>query len=412
MRLLLLLLFPFSLFSQVPWVDPQEIIEHMVIPGVDSVSMKMVAGPNMVPIYHKQYYKDTWSMARVEKRDLKKKVLYLAEYNQDSTAFTEYKIKLNQLREPGKYVRSHVFYKNGWEFEDGLLLSAVSSEMQGKHLIIYHTDNDYEYDAEDRVVKMISIYSADYYKYERKTIVEYKYNDLDSVIEEKQVTYRGIIPLHRGKKKYVYNEDEELVETIIKTNGHTERRTYEYNGWGMVLTSVAYMGEKTVTTNYEYDDSTMIRKEVISVDNGTAHRKCYYYNSHGMLEILVKQRDSMVYEHFDNDTIRSIVRYKMDKNWEVIREEPILSQTYKNGKLVERSYYDYSRGKVVLDLETYQYDDEGRLIKYVLKKSQNTQPLYDLEKKYEYGPRGYLYKVEVTYPRSGVTNTFIYDVSF
>ncbi len=412
MRWMLLLLFPLTIFGQVSWLDPQHIIEHQVIPGVDSVTMKMITRQGEVPVYLKKYWNDTWSMAMVEKRDFKNKIIYMAEYSQDSSAFAEYKMRFNQTTNSGLGYKGNVFYQSGWEYEDDLLISKMNSDMEGKNMIVYRTENEYYYDDMDRVVKMESFYSADFYDYSRKTIVEFKYNEDDQILEEKQKTVRGIIPLHRGFKKYIYDTDGYLVKYIVRSNDHTETTEYTYNGWGNVEESVSEQGDKLIMTFNEYDDSLLIRQEIITEDGGHRHRSCSYFNNHGKLEIKVINKDSTVYQHYENDTIQSIMNYKLNTAGEVIKEQPMLSTIYKDGKLIERNVYSYSYDKQIHDKEKYFYDDKNRVEKFVLESFQNTQPLYELVKKYEYGPKGYLYKVEESYPRSGVSNVYIYDVAF
>lgn len=390
--------------AQPTWVDPIYKMEHGIFKEVDTVRAFMQYGEQDLLVYEKTYYDERYGMRDMKRFDHDKKSVFISEYSPDSSAYAE------RIRNERMKVIYAIEWKND---ENGRLIHQSKSEKKGRRMLIFNTDNDYQFDKQDRLIKMKSVYSLDNFEnYKRKTITTYKYNDLDSLESEFQVTRRGLKTLHAGEKHYEYDPNGRLLKKIAKNNKLTEVSFYEYDEKNRLAKIRTDAGKAYEEVFFEYLNGKLSKRFVYSFDGVSMQYNSWSYSPTEKLLVFCENRDSMVYERLANDSLISITNYKLDKNKEVKGEILMLKQEFMNGVLLKRNSFEEKNDQVIRLEETFEYDDQARLVKYMRIEKLKEEYVSYVIKTYKYDSRDWLSEYTVEHPLSKMKRLFYYTISF
>ncbi|MDC3220678.1 hypothetical protein OAT71_02575 [Flavobacteriales bacterium] len=395
----------YSAYSQPEWLDPIKKMEDGVFEDVDTIRSFMQIGEEYRVVYEKTYYQEPVGMKSMKRLDHDKKTLFITEYSPDSSAYAE------RLRNG----RMKIIYAFEWKKdEEGRLIHSSKSEKKGRRLLIFNTDNEYKFDKKERLVKKVSLYYLDNFdNYKRKTVTKFKYNKLDSVLSENQVTRRGLRTLHSGDKTYEYDPNGRLLKKTVKTNKLQEETFYEYDEKNRITKIRTDADKAYEEVFYEYLDGKVSKRFTYSFDGISLKYNSWSYSPNGKLLGTCENRDSVVYERMDNDSLTAITNYKLGKDDEVVAEILLVSQSFKNYRLHQRnSFEEKEDGKISHKLESFEYDDDGRLIKYTEEEMIKDEVLNYFVKTYTYDSRGYVSEYTINHPNTKMKRLFHYEITF
>lgn len=391
-------------YAQPEWIDPIKIMENAEFKDVDTIQAFMQFGEQELMVYEKTYYKEPSSMRSMRRYDHDKKTVFISEYSPDSSAYAE-RIRNERMK---------VIYAIEWKKdEDGRIVHQSKSEKKGRRLLIFNTDTEYKFDKKERLIKSESVYYLDNFdNYKRKTITKYKYNDLDSVVSESQLTRRGLKVLHTGSKIYEYDPNGRLLHKVSKTNNHKEESFYEYDEKNRVSKIRIDAGKAFEEIHFEYYNGRLTKKFIYSFDGVTPKYNSWSYSPTGKILGFCENRDSIVYQRIPNDSLISITKYVLDKDDEVKAEVLMMSQEFKNYRVYQKNSFEERHGEMIERFETFDYDDVGRLIKYTSEETVKGELLNNVIKTYKYDSRGYVSQYTIERPLSGLKRLFYYSITF
>lgn len=379
-------------------------MENAAFEDVDTIQAFMQYGEEELLVYEKTYYEGLSSMKSMKRYDYDKKTIFISEYSPDSSAYAE-RIRNERMK---------VIYATEWKKDEGgRMIHQSKSEKKGRRMLIFNTDTEYQFDKKERLVKKLSIYYLDNFEnYKRKTITKYKYNDLDSVVSESQITRRGLKVLHNGSKVYEYDPNGRLLHKIVKTNDHKEESFYEYDERNRVAKIRLEAGTAFEEQYFEYLNDQLTKKFIYSFDGVTMKYNSWSYSPTGKLLGFCENRDSIVYQRIPNDSLISVTKYVLDRDNEVKAEILMMSQEFKNYRVYQKNSFLERNGEMVETFETFEYDDDGRLLKYTSEDSVKGELLNNVIKTYKYDTRGYVSDYSIERPLSGLKRLFYYSITF
>ncbi len=265
----------------------------------------------------------------------------------------------------------NISYNEAYKENVYTYISLILSEGDEKQL----RKTEYIFDYKERLIRQ-TVKGEN----EQKFVTDYSYDYLDNnikiVLPSGLTTYNSYDifgnVIQTATENVIYNFEYDYIGNLAaEENGEGERKTYEYNSIGLLLSETTSFDQKDeyITSKNYYDNIGNVLKTVSGSGNQISE---FLYDSRGFM----KESRSL---NNNNDVI---VKYTYDK------EGRMLSQAYGDETVLEENYlkntfeYDYM-GRLIKETDNlgnssrYEYDIKGNLLKSVDKNNVTVYNKYD-----------------------------------
>ena len=256
-----------------------------------------------------------------------------------------------------------------WEYDSkGNIITYTFYDDFGNDIVETH---EYTYDDNDNILKDVSTKAND-----NGRILTYTYDKNGNKLSQTQTDIDGG---NKAVTTWEYDEKGNILSEQHVGGGLTTTETYSYNNDGKILskTYITSLG-KNETTTYEYDKdgNCILRTETDS--EGMVETTTYEYEDGKKISVISPDCQSY-YEYDENGNLSKMTQFQGS----ITQEDSYLY--YPDGSLKQKKESDcghqYASDDVIY---TYDYDENGNLIKYTVERPYANPEYHYFELTFEY----------------------------